>query len=118
MANVSKIKLPSGDTYDIKDSRLGNAKIFYGTCATAAGTADKVVVCPEFTQSDLVKGALVFVTFDASNSATAANLTLNVNSTTAKPLKKQGNSSSANNLAAVGELRANSTYLFQYDGTN
>lgn len=118
MANVSKIKLPSGDTYDIKDSRLGNAKIFYGTCATAAGTEDKVVVCPEFKQSDLVKGALIFVTFDASNSATAANLTLNVNSTTAKPLKKQGNSSSANNLTAVGELRANSTYLFQYDGTN
>lgn len=118
MANVSKIKLPSGDTYDIKDSRLGNAKIFYGTCATAAGTADKVVVCPEFTQSDLVKGALIFVTFDASNSAAVANLTLNVNSTTAKPLKKQENSSSANNLAAVGELRANSTYLFQYDGTN
>ena len=118
MAEISKIKLPSGDVYDIKDSRVGNAKIFYGTCNTAAATVAKVVTCADFTSSDLVKGALIFVKFDYTNSGAVANLTLNVNGTGAKPLKKQYNATGSNNLAAAGELVADSTYLFQYNGTN
>lgn len=118
MAEISKIKLPSGDVYDIKDSRVGNAKIFYGTCNTAAATVAKVVTCADFTSSDLVKGALIFVKFDYTNSGAVANLTLNVNSTGAKPLKKQYNTTGSNNLVSAGELVADSTYLFQYNGTN
>lgn len=118
MAEISKIKLPSGDIYDIKDSRVGNAKIFYGTCNTAAATVAKVVTCADFTSSDLVKGALIFVKFDYTNSGAVANLTLNVNSTGAKPLKKQYNATGSNNLISAGELVADSTYLFQYNGTN
>ena len=96
----------------------GNAKIFYGTCSSGGSDTAKVVVCEDFTSSELVKGALIFVTFDASNSGAVASLTLNVNSTGAKSIKKQGNKSSTNNLTDAGEIRANSTYLFQYDGTN
>lgn len=96
----------------------GNAKIFYGTCSSSGDATTKVVTCSAFTSSDLVKGALIFVTFDKTNSGAVASLTMNVNSTGAKPIKKQGNTSSANNLANVGEIRANSTYLFQYDDTN
>lgn len=118
MAEISKIKLPSGDVYDIKDSRLGNAKIFYGTCNTAAATVAKVVTCADFTSSDLVKGALIFVKFNYTNSGAVANLTLNVNGTGAKPIKRQWTTTGSSNLLAAGELVADSTYLFQYNGTN
>lgn len=118
MSSVSKIKLPDNTVLDIKDGRMGNARIFHGTCSTAGATAAKVVSCTDFISAELVKGALIFVTFSYTNSATAADLTMDVNSTGAKSIKKQGNSSSTNDLAAVGEIRANSTYLFHYDGTN
>lgn len=97
---------------------MGNAKIFYGTCDTAAATVAKVVTCPDFTAEDLVKGALIFVTFDYTNSGAVANLTLNVNGTGAKPLKKQYNNTNAANLTTAGELLATYTYLFQYNETN
>lgn len=114
---ISKIKLPDNSVQELRDSRMGNAKIFYGTCDTAAATVAKVVTCPDFTSSDLVKGALIFVTFDYTNSGAVANITMNVNNTGAKNIRKQYNTTGANNLVAVGELQANSTYLFQYNGT-
>ena len=99
---------------------MGNAKIFYGTCDTAAATVAKVVTCPDFTAEDLVKGALIFVTFDYTNSGAVANLTLNVNGTGAKNIKKLGGNSSGTtlqNLDAAAQIQTNQTYLFQYDGT-
>lgn len=117
---ISKIKLPDNSVQELRDSRMGNAKIFYGTCNTAAATVAKVVTCPDFTADDLVKGALIFVTFDYTNSGAVANLTLNVNGTGAKNIKKLGGTSSATtlqNLDAVAQLQTNQTYLFQYDGT-
>ena len=98
-------------------STVGNAKIFYGTCSTAAATTSKVVTCSTFTSNDLVKGALIFVTFDNTNTGASGSLTMDVNDTTAKPIKKQY-TASLTNITAAGELRANQTYLFAYDGTN
>ncbi len=115
---ISKIKLPDNSVQELRDSRMGNAKIFYGTCDTAAATVAKVVTCPDFTAEDLVRGALIFVTFDNTNSGAPANLTLNVNETGAKPLKKQYITSGSSNLTSAAELNAGSTYLFQYNGTN
>lgn len=102
----------------IKSIFQKDVNIWRGTCETAAATAAKAVTCSGFTSDDLVKGTIIFVTFSATNSATVGNLTMSVNGTTAKPIKKQYNTSSASNLASAGEFRANSTYLFQYDGTN
>ena len=99
------------------DSKKYKANIFQGTCETAAATTAKTVVCPDFTASDLVKGALIFVTFSATNTGAVASLTMNVNSTGAKPIKKQYNGG-VSNLNNASELIANSTYLFQYNGTN
>lgn len=96
---------------------LGNAKIFYGTCSVNGGTAAKTVTCSAFTSSDLTTGAIIFVTFSNTNSATAANLTMSVNGTTAKPIKKYYNYA-INNLTNAGEIRANATLPFVYDGTN
>lgn len=102
---------------ELASAQAAQARIFNGTCATSAGTTAKVVACPKFAASDLVKGALIFVTFDATNSGAVGSLTMNVNGTGAKPIKKHTNAS-VGNLSAAGELRANQTYLFSYDGTN
>lgn len=90
--------------------------IFKGTCSTAAATTTKAVVCPEFTSADLVRGAIVFVTFTYTNSGAVASLNLNVNSTGAKRLKYMRNAAESD-LPGVGYLRANMTYRFVYTGS-
>lgn len=77
----------------------------YGTCSTAAATAAKAVVCIGFA---LVTGAKIDVKFTVTN--TAANPTLNVNDTGAKPIYYRGSAISASYLAA------NRTYSFRYNG--
>lgn len=81
MANnyIGKIKLSSGgDEYLIGSTA-------YGVCNTAAGTAAKTVSMPGFA---LITGATIHVKFSYAN--TAANPTLNVNSTGAKPIVNHG----------------------------
>lgn len=130
---ISKVKLPDNSVEDIHDSRISSTvasslatavdnatvtgKIYHGTCSTAAATAAKEVTCPEFTSAALVKGVPIFVTFTATNSAAVADLTLNVNGTGAKGLKKIYNATTRSNLTSAGELRVDQTYLFVYDGT-
>lgn len=76
-------------------------------CATAASTAAKVANCPFFV---LTKNSWILVRFTVTN--TAANATLNVNSTGAKPIKYR------NAPVNAGQLAANRAYLMVYDGTN
>lgn len=84
----------------------GDTGLVYGTCGTAAATAAKTVALTGFT---LTTGLTVIVKFSYTN--TAANPTLNVNSTGAKAIRY-------NNAAiTAGYLMANKTYLFTYDGT-
>lgn len=78
----------------------------YGSCSTAAATAAKDVSCTNFA---LLKGAEITVKFTVTN--TAANPTLNVNSTGAKAIYYRGSAISA------GYLAANRTYTFRYNGT-
>ena len=84
----------------------------YGTCTTAAATADKVVT---ITHGHFVlkEGCTVFVKFTIANTAAVGSLTLNVNNTGAKNIKyaNQGN------LPDKGIIRANQTCMFTYDGT-
>jgi hypothetical protein len=91
--------------------------MFYGTCSTAGSGTTKTVVCSAFTSSDLVKGAIIYVTFDNTNSGAVASLKMNVNGTGDLAIKKIYNSGKAN-LTAVGEIIKDQTYMFQYDGTN
>lgn len=81
-------------------------RVNYGTCSTAAATAAKTVACTGFA---LVTGAEIVVKFTVTN--TAANPTLNVNSTGAKAIYYRGSAISA------GYLAANRTYSFRYNGT-
>ncbi len=80
--------------------------IHYGTCATAAATAAKVVALTGF---KLVTGSRVMVRFTVSN--TAVNPTLNVNNTGAKAIRYR------NEAIERYFLEANRTYEFVYDGT-
>lgn len=88
---------PSSDQVDLLGQRMG-AK--YGTCATGASTAAKVVVLENF---DLYTGAEIAVKFTYGN--TASSPTLNVNNTGAIAIS--GSNWSAG--AVVG---------FIYNGTN
>jgi hypothetical protein len=107
----------AGSATKLKDARTidgvsfdGSAAIIhYGKCDTAAATAAKTVACTGFT---LVTGAWIAVRFTVTNTAAVANLTLSVNSTTAKGIKYRNA-----NLSSAGVLAANRTYIFVYDGT-
>ena len=80
--------------------------VFYGSCSTAAGTAAKTVAVTGFVR---FTGAKVTVKFTTAN--TAANPTLNVNSTGAADIFYRG--------AAVtpGFIQANGLYDFVFNGT-
>ena len=87
---------------------VGQAK-HYGTCPTRADTAEKLVVCSGFT---LYTGATISVNFTYKNSA--ANPTLNVNSTGAKYIRAYNN-----NVAADSSYNwaAKSIVTFVFDGS-
>lgn len=90
--NINKITVDS-NTHTLRP---------YGTCATAAGTAAKVVSCSDFT---LFTNATVIVKFSNANTASAP--TLDVNNTGAKTITGFESSSVLSGLCE-----------FMYDGTN
>lgn len=126
MADISKITLPSGDTYNLKDASAlhshqtikqdgvtGATVNRYGVCSTAAATAAKTVALTTGTFS-LETGAVVHVKF--TNSNTVANPTLNVNSTGAKAIMRYGTTTAA--TATNSSWYAGTVVTFIYDGTN
>ena len=98
---------------------LGDAKVYHGTCSTAAATAQKDVTLDDadFADAQLAKGVIVFVTFTNTNSAAVGDLKLKVGTSTVKPIKREYNGGTSN-LGGASWLRANCTYMFTYDGTN
>ena len=98
----------------------GNGRVFYGICDTEASTANKEVSCSDY--DILTLGDILIVKFNNTNSAAVADLTLSIkidstNSTTAKSIKKQYNTTGNNNLTTVEELNANGIAVFVYNGT-
>ena len=102
----SATKLATARTIDGVDFNGASAITHYGSCSTAAATAAKTVSLTGF---KLVTGAVVFVRFTVTN--TAANPTLNVNSTGAKAIQYR------NAAVSAGTLAANRVYAFVYDGS-
>ena len=86
-------------------------KVFYGTCATSAGTATKVVVCEAFTQADLVAGTRITIYFNNANSYNG-QATLNINGTGAKNIYYNGTTTNARYMWVAGE-----SVDFIYNGT-
>lgn len=104
----SATALETARTIDGVDFDGSAAISHYGTCSTAAATAIKEVACDGF---KLVTGAMIAVRFTVTNTAAVANLKLNVNSTGDIAIKYRNA-----NLPAAGDLAANRTYAFVYDG--
>lgn len=96
--NVGGSELPVGST-------------LYGTCATGAGTAAKVVTMANFDQ--LLTGVTIHVKFTYSN--TVANPTLNVNGTGAKTIYRYG--TTAPSTSAETSWNAGAVVSFTYDGS-
>ena len=97
-------------------TRVGNSKVFYGTCASTASTAEKQVICNGFTNEQLIEGVMVIVKFDETNSVAVGSITLKVGDSTAKNIKYIYNGS-YNNIPSAGYLKADQIYKFIYDGT-
>lgn len=113
MADISHIKLPNGTTYSIKDTLARGVKMYYGTCTTAADTAAKVVTVSADQDFKLTVGALVMVKFSETN--TASNVTLNVNSTGAKSIYYANVVYTSTSSTACGY--ANTHNIYMYNGS-
>ena len=94
-------------------TKLDNTNIAYGTCATAAATAAKVVTVAGNTNWVLKNGSLITVLFSATN--TAESPTLNVNGTGAKNIYYGSAQITTSSLGYGGT--ANRPMNFMYDGT-
>ena len=114
MAEISQIKLPDNNTYDLKDAVARGVKMYYGTCSTAAATAAKVVTVSADQKFELKVGAVVMVKFTATN--TASNVTINVNSTGAKSIYYGNGVYTSTSSTICGYANAN--HIYMYDGTN
>ena len=92
MADISKIKIPAGTTYNIKDStaRSQLAKKISGYALTGGTTSAYTASISGIT---LTKGTIILLRFNAAN---AANATLNVNNLGAKPIYYKGKAITAN----------------------
>ena len=94
-------------TADNLDLDIDVPPFYYGTCATAAATAAKVVTCSGFV---LETGATIAVKFTYYN--TGASPTLNVNSTGAIAIKQYGSTAASTYMWRSGEV-----VLFVYNGS-
>ena len=94
-------------------SKLDNTNLAYGTCATAAATAAKVVTVTGNTNWKLAVGSEIVVKF--TNTNTASNCTLNVNGTGAKQIWYNNAVYTAASSTVSGY--ANRYIRYMYDGT-
>lgn len=104
--SYSATRLRTARTIDGVDFDGTAAINHFNTCATADGTAAKVVACQGF---KLVTGARVIVKFSATD--TAGNCTLNVNNTGARNIQIGGVN------IKPRQLEANCLYEFIYTGS-
>lgn len=86
-----------------------SCKLSYGTCSTAAATAEKAVTVDN-ENWELSVGSVVMVRFDVSNSA--SNVTLNVNETGAYPIWYNNAEYTSTGTAYTGYAKRVTTYMF------
>lgn len=94
-------------------AKLQNTNIAYGTCATAAGTAAKVVTITGNTNWKIAVGSEIVVKF--ANTNTASSCTLNVNGTGAKQIWYNSAVYTENANTVCG--CSNRYVKYMYDGT-
>ena len=110
----------NGYFVNINGVEVGNSpmftdtNVFYGTCSTEATTAEKAITLTDATNFSLRAGVSIVVKF--TNTNTAQNPTLNVNSTGAKSVWFNTAIVTTSSLNASGQ--ANRPIQYVYDGTN
>lgn len=92
------------------DAKLDYTNIAYGTCSTAAATAEKAVTISGNAKWQLATGCIIMVQFTTSN--TASNVTLNVNSTGAYPIWYNNAEYTSTGTAYTGYANRVTTYMF------
>lgn len=90
--------------------KLDYTNIAYGTCATAAGTAAKVITLDGNSKWALTPGSIIMVKF--TNSNTASSVTLNVNGTGAYPIWYNNAEYTSTGTAYTGYAKRTITYMF------
>ena len=112
MADISKILLPDGNEYNIKDilARTGQ-KIYYATCDTAASNDGKIALTVN-NDFKLETGAMVRVKF-ANNDTYNGTSTLKVDNADAINIVRVGTTIKSRYYWLAGEV-----IDFIYDGTN
>ena len=110
--NTNEAATPSAvkQAYDLASS-ANNKAMWYGTCATAAGTAAKTSTITGITS--LYTGLTICIKF--TNSNTASQPTLNLNSLGAKYITRYGTTSAGQ--ATSSSWQAGSVITMTYDGT-
>lgn len=86
----------------------------YGLCQTISSNPDKEVNLSGTSTFELVMGACVYIKFYNSNTAAVGDLTLNVNNTGAKAIKRFDTT----DLPTPGTISAGKVIPLVYDGTN
>lgn len=106
----------SGDYNDLTNKpTIPPRSVWYGTSTTSASTAEKTVTCSGFTSANRVAGTIVFVMIGHTNTASVADLKLNINSTGARSIKYMENGAIVN-LPSAGFLQTAMVYPFYFDG--
>lgn len=107
-------KFLKGDGTWATPTDTNNRKSFYGTCDTAAATAAKVITLSDTSGWELKAGTIVGIKFTNTNSA--SNVTLNVNSSGAKSIWYNNAKYTGNSNSICGY--ANRVTYYMYDGTH
>lgn len=110
---VSGKGLSTNDYTTTEKTKLGYTNIAYGTCDTAAATAEKAITISGNTNWDLQVGSIIVVKF--ANSNTAQNPTFNVNGKGGKPVWYNTAIITTSSLTYAGYK--NRPMEFMYDGT-
>ena len=106
-----------------KAINIGNGRVFYGTCDTAAATTLKEVICESYDKV-WTNGDVLIVKFANTNSGAVGSLQITVKNTTndatgstAKNIKRLYNTTGASNLVHANELHKDAINVFVYNGT-
>lgn len=110
----SKTSQLSNDSGFATSSELNSARTWYANCSSAGGDPKVATISPTTSSFTLTTGVVVYVKFTTTNSLAVASLTLNVNGTGAKPIKRYGTT----NMAEVGNITGGMVCQFVYDGIN
>lgn len=91
-------------------TKLNRLNIDYGTCDTSSANPSKIVTLTDNPEWKPTEGSIIIVKF--ANDNTAANPTLNVNNTGAKPILYGANSVASTHIWTAGEANEYTQYLY------